>query len=63
MNVHACPESAHVCNTHDMHVALNLWATGNVHEVVIDNSKSKLFKHTLEYWKNNKQHYIIRNTR
>ena len=26
---------------------------------VIDNPKSKLFKNHLEYWKNNKQRYVI----
>ena len=30
-----------------------------IHEPVIDNPKSKLFKNPLEYWKNNKQRYVI----
>ena len=30
-----------------------------IHEAVIDNLKSKLFKNLLEHWKNNKQHYVI----
>ena len=30
-----------------------------IHEPVIDNPKSKLFKNPLEYWKNNKQHFVI----
>ena len=30
-----------------------------IHEPVIDNPKSKLFKNPLEYWKNNKQCYVI----
>ena len=30
-----------------------------IQEPVIDNPKSKLFKNPLEYWKNNKQHYVI----
>ena len=30
-----------------------------MHEPVIDNPKSKPFKNPLEYWKNNKQCYVI----
>ena len=33
--------------------------TEYIHEPVIDNPKSKLFKNPLEYWKNYKQHYAI----
>ena len=33
--------------------------TEYIHEPVIDNPKSKLFKNPLEYWKNNKQRYVI----
>ena len=33
--------------------------TEYIHEPVIDNPKTKLFKNPLEYWKNNKHSYVI----
>ena len=30
MHVNMCPECAHTCDTHDMHVALNLWVTSTM---------------------------------